>query len=129
MLNILGLIAKFLLGLVFIIVGAGVFLAISDTLYKPKCAFPALAGKTVDSGDEQIEFLVVQPDLLQLDVIREPIDHAVLDPKNGHIHEHQEERFEVTEGEGEFIVGDNRLKLKAGMSLLFRRIRCTFMNR
>lgn len=51
-----------------------------------------------------------------MDVIRDPPGDPdfELTPSRGHVHEGQEERFEVTEGAAEFYLGDERRVARAG---------------
>lgn len=112
---LLGIILKSALAIILTVVVSAVALGISDAVYEPKCEFTSLAGRTVDTGDEWIEFLVVEPDLLRMDVIRDPPGDPdfELAPNGGHVHG-QEERFEVTEGAAEFYIGEERLIARAG---------------
>ena len=90
-------------------------LIIADTLHTKTCSAPALEGKIIEVPGERMEVLS-SGDVLSLDVVREPFSDPNYDlpAADGHIHPHQEERFEILEGRARFLIGDQDVVLTPG---------------
>ena len=93
-----------------------VCLITADGLHRKTCLNPALEGRIVEIPGERIEFTRVDTTTLSLDTVRYPeVDPAyVLRPEDGHVHPHQEERFEILEGRARFLIGDREVVLAKG---------------
>ncbi len=78
-------------------------LVISDSLHTKTCPDPVLKGKVVHIPGERMEFLNSGNEadgyVISMDTVREPDKPGFqLRREAGHLHPHQEERFEIIEG-------------------------------
>ena len=91
-------------------------LIIADSLHGKTCPDEALAGKTVEIPGERMRFIHHDSATLSMDTVREPEGdpNFTLRPEDGHVHPHQEERFEVVQGRARFLIGDREVVLAPG---------------
>jgi mannose-6-phosphate isomerase-like protein (cupin superfamily) len=96
---------------------AGVLsLLLADTVHRRSCPSVPLAGKVVQIPGERMIILRADQRILSMDTVRDPErDPAyTLRPEDGHVHPHQEERFEIVEGRARFLIGDREITVEAG---------------
>jgi mannose-6-phosphate isomerase-like protein (cupin superfamily) len=96
---------------------AGVLsLVLADTVHRKSCPSLPLAGKVVQIPGERMIILRADQQILSMDTVRDPErDPAyILRPEDGHVHPHQEERFEIVEGRARFLIGDEEITVEAG---------------
>lgn len=106
-------------GIALILVAAA-GLMIADNFHTKTCPDPDLKGKVVQIPGERMQFLnsghEADDQVLSMDTVREPFENPdyKLRSEDGHVHPHQEERFEVTKGRACFLIGDREVVLEAG---------------
>jgi mannose-6-phosphate isomerase-like protein (cupin superfamily) len=95
-------------------VAAGLILA--DSLHRKSCVDPELVGATVRVPGERMRIVRADAGLLAMDAVREPASDPgyTLRREHGHVHPHQEERFEILEGRARFLIGDEEVELGPG---------------
>lgn len=87
-----------------ILIVASAGLIIADSFHSKTCPDPILEGKVIQIPGERMQFLdsgrEADGQVLSLDVVREPMKNPDyrLRRQDGHVHPHQEERFEVLKG-------------------------------
>jgi mannose-6-phosphate isomerase-like protein (cupin superfamily) len=91
-------------------------LIIAESLHSKTCPNEALAGITVEIPGERMRFIHNDSATLSMDTVREPEGdpNFTLRPEDGHVHPHQEERFEVVKGRARFLIGDREVVLAPG---------------
>ena len=95
-------------------------LIIADNFHTKTCSDPDLEGKVVHIPGERMQFLAsgleANRPILKMDTVREPEKdpHFQLRREDGHVHPHQEERFEIVKGRARFLIGDHEVVLAAG---------------
>lgn len=95
------------------------FLLAADATHDKSCQTRPPPGTVIQIPGERMEILPPRDDsrdLLALDVVRDPYDDPgfELRARDGHIHPHQDERFEVLSGKARFLIGDRIVDLGPG---------------
>jgi len=107
-----------LLALIVVAVG----LIASDSLHRRTCGESDLQGQVIEVPGERLQFLETgrqtNGQALSFDCVRDPVQDPDfrLRREDGHVHPHQEERFEVIAGSARFLIGDREVVLTAGQT-------------
>ncbi len=112
------LILKIAGGLITLLILAAAGLMAADSSYSQQCLDSPPAGTVIRIPGETMTLLAVPSgdgEPLVVEVTREPYKPGYeISAAHGHLHPHQEERFELLEGRARFLVGEQTLEAGPG---------------